>query len=154
MITERKKGYKVVRKGNHGRLTSVLGSMGGPAGWYPEYVPGQDTCPYEGCGPLAVFDSLYEATDYYEGDVGWDWYCELWECEYVPSDHVHPQGFVLWWQDLGGGYWASKTAGVTAGGLPPGTAFAEIVRLTRRVRISRSELQGERSFEPAEGESK
>jgi hypothetical protein len=130
-----KKGYKIVRRCGTGERVSLLGSMGGPTEWYPEYGIGIETRPREGSGPLAVFNSLSKASAYY--CLEWDWFCELWECEYEPSDRVHPEGFLLW-HAAGGESMTFPTdqAGVRAAGLPPGTAFAEIVRLTRRLQAS------------------
>ena len=87
------------------------------------YITDKVTIPREGNGPLAVFEDLKSAIAFAQmHSSGWLHKYRIYECRYVPSEQSG-----LWYKH--------KTAGViTMYTLPPGTALASAVRITKRVR--------------------
>ena len=103
------KGYKVVYRDMDGTLKSTVSCT------YTRYAVGEWARPKAADGPLAVFDNLGNALHY----AGPKW--EVYECEYIPS-----QSQQLWHWGFYGRYEALCI-------LPPGTQFANAVKLLKKV---------------------
>ena len=118
-----KTGYKLVLVCEGRRY-----SMACPRKGKVQYVPGKVVRCRRGCGPLAVFKYVQDARRALEA---WrETYLEMWRCEYSPTTRrlMMPDGKVyrLWTR-------RSYTIWGTVLPVPPGTDYAESVRLVKRI---------------------
>src|SRR6185295_19841011 len=115
-------GYKIVDTYG-GKMRSAIISL---MGLY--YEKGKTTTRLAGCGPMAVFDALDCAADWWHS-VNWMNELQVWAVEYEPSEDkdfwivYNPDGPIISQRNYAG----------TRGGYPRGTCFADAVTLMRRV---------------------
>jgi hypothetical protein len=117
-----KQGYKVVQYTDQGLYSCIVDGR-----YRVKYGIGLSSKPFEGCGPLCVFDTLADARcyvdTYFDGeiDIGNE---AIYKCEYVPAVDVAM-----------GVYLASAVCDrVPEAALPQGTMLADSVMLTEEVK--------------------
>jgi hypothetical protein len=132
-----KKGWKIVRHADGGRLVSMTGDEYGIDPRDALYAQGKDTVTPEKGGPLAVFTDRDKAIEYAgrqgaPANNGLPRALSVWECTYLPTERVNDYGFALWAPTLP--YMGTAPIyGMRVADLPDGTACADAVRLTRLV---------------------
>ena len=110
-------GYKLLTRMPNGELTSCVYQPSRS----PIYTPGAPTRPFEGCGPLGVFEDIKSA-ERFAGWMGTD--KVLYRCEYILDE----ANKTFYGPGSGGGLWEMPRSEI-----PRGTRFASEVTLLEEI---------------------
>lgn len=118
METTIAKGFKIVTNELDALFSAIVHLEIGSV----EYKPNEWIHPNQGCGPLAVFNTMENLMKFVSFFYGLIEPSEIWECEYEPSEKKR-----MYMNDKYERY-------LTLGNAPEGTVLADKVKLTKKVR--------------------